>query len=279
MWLFTATQLEMASSAHQRSICLMICFLSFSFIHSCFLSFSFAAQLNETRVRLVDMPSEVDAAMFFVHGFGGQLEQFAQMFPFYAGRCRLVAFDQPGHGLSDKPVGTQPPTAHNSGCLLIFFLFVCLFVCLFVVGGGGVVILSRTGAQHYTPEQLVENVLEVFRRYRRRENVLVAHSYGTSLLTFLCARLVAEQLDSAVSGLVLVAPTLAGPRNNVPWWVPWLPCWALDAFRYWEQRGGTESTSVLRFVHPNALPAVKQKQLEWNRATPSHVVLSLIASL
>ncbi len=59
-------------------------------------------------MRLVDVPAEgTDATLFCIHGLGGQAEQFMQMLPFLAGRCRVVAMDWPGHGASDKPRGDE----------------------------------------------------------------------------------------------------------------------------------------------------------------------------
>ena len=59
----------------------------------------------------------------------------------------------------------------------------------------------------------------------------------------------------------------------------YLPCWVIDVYRAWESIGGTESKSVLRFVHPNSRPTIKSKQLEWNTKTPSHVIKGLLGGM
>lgn len=55
------------------------------------------------RLRVVDTGR--GDPILFPHGLGGKIEDNDLIFPFLAHRYRVISVDQPGSGLSDKPVG------------------------------------------------------------------------------------------------------------------------------------------------------------------------------
>jgi 2-hydroxy-6-oxonona-2,4-dienedioate hydrolase len=54
------------------------------------------------RLRVVDTGR--GEPILFPHGLGGKIEDNDLIFPFLADRYRVISVDQPGSGLSDKPV-------------------------------------------------------------------------------------------------------------------------------------------------------------------------------
>eukprot|EP00052_Salpingoeca_macrocollata_P014447 m.113523 g.113523 ORF g.113523 m.113523 type:complete len:311 (-) comp19317_c1_seq3:603-1535(-) len=115
-------------------------------------------EVRSHRLRVVHVPRRVasDAAVVFLHGFGGQAEQFARQLAFFAERVDLLTFDNLGHGQSDAPPGDEL----------------------------------------YAADTLVQDILELIARHCPSQRlVLVGHSYGTSLLCRVvagldCARVV-----------------------------------------------------------------------------------------
>lgn len=256
-----------------------------------------SVQVRGKRLRVVDSRPEHpdDATMFFVHGFGGQTAQWAMQIAFFASRLRVVALDFIGHGHSERPLE------------------------------------SWAG---YSASSLVADLQDVYCRYRSRhsENIIVAHSYGTSLVTQLRTSLTPvapqppnpslnrrqsppptffpaypspffivrrtrhnhvavsprlrpdvtvaqmdDELHGSVSALVFMGSTVARRALQVASYiVPWLPDVAIDALRRQETKGGLHSVSVNKFVHPDALEGMREKQLAWNKATPTPVVKRLL---
>ena len=74
------------------------------------------ADVKGTRLRYVDAGTG-PRTLVFVHGLGGQLELFLQNIAAQVGRRRVVAFDLPGHGYSDKPQGNYEIADYVAGLL------------------------------------------------------------------------------------------------------------------------------------------------------------------
>lgn len=47
-----------------------------------------------------------ERTLFFIHGFGGNADQWRKQMPEFAEKNRVIAYDVRGHGLSDRPMGT-----------------------------------------------------------------------------------------------------------------------------------------------------------------------------
>lgn len=60
---------------------------------------------NEMTLRVMESGPAREDAVLLVHGWGGSVYTFAEMVPaLTAGGYRVISFDLPGHGLSDKPL-------------------------------------------------------------------------------------------------------------------------------------------------------------------------------
>jgi pimeloyl-ACP methyl ester carboxylesterase len=109
------------------------------------------------RLRIICMehPHDVMPAIFFFHGAGGQAEQWKEQLKYFHNRGTLVAVDMVGHGRSEV----------------------------------------SSNLADYHPDSLVLDLVDVFLRYKRQHNVIIAHSYGTSL----AARAYAHVKDSVTA--------------------------------------------------------------------------------
>eukprot|EP00039_Didymoeca_costata_P020469 m.341347 g.341347 ORF g.341347 m.341347 type:complete len:531 (+) comp20046_c0_seq1:189-1781(+) len=201
-------------------------------------------EVRGKRLRILDIPcdNEKSPSLVFCHGFAGQCEQFYSQIAFYWKRIHVVAFDLPGHGKSEVTAGTDA----------------------------------------YTTASQVEDIIEILNMTcKGREIVLAAHSYGTSLATFVNQRLMEKnECEINIKGFVFFGSTLAGnPNLEAPGFVSWLPSWMLDGLRLLERYGGPNSMAVKRFVHENARPTVKGLLLKWSGDTASSVVQALLAGI
>lgn len=110
--------------------------------------------------------------VFFVHGSMATMQQFeAQITELYgSGNCRVVAFDAYGCGKSPRP----------------------------------------TDFTAYSKDNLFQDLLAVFDRYKGFKNLVVGHSYGCSQVVQL-----ANARGEDVHGITLIAPGFA-PTNGEP---------------------------------------------------------------
>ncbi|KJE92399.1 hypothetical protein CAOG_03377 [Capsaspora owczarzaki ATCC 30864] len=188
------------------------------------------------RLRVVHIPHENKdvPVLFMLHGAGGQAEQWMEQIAFFNGRCSIVAWDNVGHGKSEKP--------HRYDL--------------------------------YARESIVQDSIELFHRYRGRRNVLLAHSYGTSVTTALYPHIQQHVSAIVMLGCIVQTPTTSAPHASRAWLLD-LPDIVLDVLRSLDRRGGPDSVSVARMLHRSASVALKRRQLRWNANTPSHVVKAL----
>lgn len=145
-------------------------------------------------------PGEAPWSIFFVHGAGGNKDQWRYQWHQLADSGhRLVAWDLLGHGASDRP---KDPAA-------------------------------------YAWDELVEDYLAVLRAYRGRRNLLVGHSFGTALTLSALARLGERQEPHGVEGVLLLGALLHSPAASGPG-VLRLPAWLLEILRPLLSRGFRE---------------------------------------
>eukprot|EP00051_Salpingoeca_urceolata_P030229 m.8565 g.8565 ORF g.8565 m.8565 type:complete len:581 (-) comp3258_c0_seq1:43-1785(-) len=208
--------------------------------------YSARTEIRGKKLRVVQVPTkgEMDPStptLFFFHGFGGSVLHWSAQLTFFKSRVPIVAVDMVGHGDSEV---VQDVAAYDCG-------------------------------------SLVSDLCEVYRRHRTKNNVVLAHSYGCSLATFMLQQL--EQTDPAaaasLSAFVLIGLTLETPTATAPAWLPYLPVWGWDLLRYWRTRGGADSVSVKAFVSPSASRHVRERQLQFNQATPSLVVKHMLSGV
>ncbi|KAL4658847.1 protein ABHD8 [Arapaima gigas] len=118
-----------------------------------------------------------DVALFFVHGVGGSLDIWGSQLDFFSRLgYEVIAPDLAGHGASSAP----------------------------------------QIAAAYTFYALAEDLRAIFKRYARRRNILIGHSYGVSFCTFL-AHEYPEQVHKVVmingGGPTALEPSLCSIFN------------------------------------------------------------------
>ncbi|PFH63291.1 hypothetical protein XA68_14943 [Ophiocordyceps unilateralis] len=146
--------------------------------------------------------------------------------------------------------------------------------------GGGRSDYAVTSWDAYTPQALVELLAVVIEDYRDADAgqslVLIGHSMGTSLAAALATSTspYATSLADHVVGVVAICPT-AGPWNESTAAflrkLLWIPGWIFSLWRAWDSRGGRESSSVARFVGPDAEPELKLLQYRFNKQSRTPV--------
>ena len=178
--------------------------------------------------------------LVFIHGLGGSLSQFASLLATFVNVAPCFGIDLPGCGLS-----TFSPKEWDA----------------------------------YTHQALVEllelSIQETCELSSSYEVILVGHSMGCSLavsLTTSTARQTAGKFR--VKGLIAICPKASDPTTaQVDTFKRLLsiPSPIFNLWRTWDQRGGTESVSVTRFVGKDALPQTKKLQLKFNKQSRTDV--------
>lgn len=179
--------------------------------------------------KLPNLPTVV-----FVHGLGGQLNQFEPLIDYFTHFASVIAVDLPGHGRSDP----APKWEAYSPQVLVDLL------------------------EEIVTSELPENC--------SGEVVLVGHSMGSVLSSRLAIKLNHKNSD-AVNGLKakgivmlcppgVVDPKLADAQKSLPY----MPASLFNVFRTLDRSGGIESKSVKRMVAADAPTNIRKKQLQWN---------------
>nr|XP_060640742.1 protein ABHD8 [Anolis sagrei ordinatus]XP_060640743.1 protein ABHD8 [Anolis sagrei ordinatus] len=152
-----------------------------------------------------------DVVLFFIHGVGGSLDIWKEQLDFFSRLgYEVVAPDLAGHGASSAP---------------------------------------RVAAA-YTFYALAEDMRALFRRYARRRNILVGHSYGVSFCTFL-----AHEFPDLVHKVIMInggGPTALEPSLcsifNMPTCVLrcFAPCLAWSFLKAGFARQGAKEKQLLK---------------------------------
>lgn len=187
--------------------------------------------------------------LVFIHGLGGNATQFAPLLTSLVNVAPCLAIDLPGCGLSDfKP---DDPAA-------------------------------------YTPAAFAELLASAIDHYRDNKNnqqvVLIAHSMGCSIASLLAssASPLQQRLDIGyIIGLVAICPRAGAPSVKEAATIArlrWMPIPVFDVFRWFDRRGGLDSTSVTRAVGAGVDEETKRLQQKFNRQSKSAVVLRFITA-
>lgn len=169
--------------------------------------------------------------VFFCHGSGGNKDQWRNQWRALAAQgYNLLAWDMLGHGASAKP--------------------------------------EQSAA--YAWEELVEDYLEVLRRYKGERNVLVGHSFGTGLTLSALARLERQDSASTVESVLLLGSMLLRPEAKNP--VLSLPAWLLEILRPWLSKGFRT-----RAWHAQADPALVAYEEKLTESNPLYVFKALMS--
>ncbi|MDU8357504.1 alpha/beta hydrolase [Pseudomonas syringae group sp. J309-1] len=168
--------------------------------------------------------------VFFCHGSGGNKDQWRNQWQALAAEgYNLVAWDMLGHGASAKP-------QHSAA---------------------------------YAWDELVEDYLEVLRRYQSERNVLVGHSFGTGLTLGALAELERQGNARSVESVLLLGSMLRRPEAKNP--VLSLPAWLLERLRPWLAKGFRE-----RAWHVQADPALVAYEEKLTESNPLYVFKALM---
>ncbi|NXP64278.1 ABHD8 protein, partial [Chloropsis cyanopogon] len=152
-----------------------------------------------------------DVVLFFIHGVGGSLDIWKEQLEFFSGLgYEVVAPDLAGHGCS-----SAPPVAAA-----------------------------------YTFYALAEDMRAVFKRYAKRRNILIGHSYGVSFCTFLAheyPELVHKVIMINGGGPTALEPSLCSIFNLPPCVLHCLsPCLAWSFLKAGFARQGAKEKQLLR---------------------------------
>jgi pimeloyl-ACP methyl ester carboxylesterase len=189
------------------------------------------------------LPSEPHPTplLVFIHGLGGSLAQFAPLLGSLVNIAPCLGIDMPGCGLS-----MFSPTSWDA------YSFEALATLLKTV----------------IEEHQIED--------RKRGVILIGHSIGCSLAALLASKNSPEtlRLDSDILALVAICPKSSPPTKGEASFYHKLlsaPDFVLDSLRWWDRRGGTESSSVIRFVGKDAGIDLKKLQQRYNEQFPTPV--------
>jgi pimeloyl-ACP methyl ester carboxylesterase len=179
--------------------------------------------------------------LVFIHGLGGSLAQFAPLLGSLVSIAPCLGIDMPGCGLSEFS-----PTSWDA------YSFEALSALLKTV--------------------IEEHQIE----HRKRGVILIGHSMGCSLAALLASKNSPENLrvDSDILALLAICPKSSPPtRREASIYRKLLsaPDFVLDGLRWWDRRGGTESSSVIRFVGKDAGIDLKKLQQRYNEQFPTPV--------
>lgn len=169
-----------------------------------------------------------DTVVFFAHGGGGHKDQWRELWRSLGEQgYSLVAWDMLGHGDSDKP---RDPAA-------------------------------------YAWAELVEDQLEIVRRYGGARNLAVAHSFGTGVTLSALLAPGQTRIDGALLlGSQLYRPLARGGLLN-------LPAWLLEIIRPVLSKGFREKA-----WHPEADQGLVAYEEGLTRRNRLYVFKSLVAN-
>ncbi|KAK7918011.1 hypothetical protein PG985_009885 [Apiospora marii] len=176
--------------------------------------------------------------LVFIHGLGGSVAQFEPLLTSLTNNASCLAVDLPGCGLSK--FAPESWDAYSAPALA----------------------------------ELLELIIETYRDSERGQGVvLIAHSMGSAL----AARLANtygphRQVSPHVVGLVGICPVPGDPKDVKGLKrLLWIPNWAFNLYRRWDQWGGPYSASVTRFLGPDADLPSRELQYRFNRQSRTPV--------
>jgi pimeloyl-ACP methyl ester carboxylesterase/protein-tyrosine phosphatase len=167
--------------------------------------------------------------LVFIHGLGGTLPQFCPLLGSLINVAPCFGLELPGHGRS-----TFNPSDYSA---------------------------YKIEASAALWKSAIE---EVCRSNGHSKVVLICHSMGCSIAALLATD---PDFEPDITGIVAICPKGSPPtpsqtkqfRRFLS-----LPDWTLDAFRWFDRRGGEDSASVKRFVGESAGVDTKRLQFRYN---------------
>ncbi|KAI9207915.1 Alpha/Beta hydrolase protein [Polychytrium aggregatum] len=164
-------------------------------------------------------------AIIFVHGMGGQMEQFVFQIEHFSTVANVAAYDMVGNGQSAATLRDED----------------------------------------YTTDSLVDDLVALVQLIQTQHSigsfVLVCHSYGCAIATKASQRL--ESLLKAIVFIAPKALHTEHDQARVNSFVS-TSTPLIEVFRWRDRYGGINSQSVNRYVAPSAPTVVREFQLKWN---------------
>ncbi|KAI9281571.1 Alpha/Beta hydrolase protein [Sporodiniella umbellata] len=184
--------------------------------------------INGHRLRIVHKIHELGSRVpliVFIHGLGGQVSQWEYQIEYFSQTAHVLAIDLLGCGKSE--------------------------------------VVSDW--KSYSTQAHVKDVIELLtNRYKHPSTVIVAHSYGCAIASFVAA---CPDIQSNLSGLVLISPkaSIDPHQSEAVRRLAWTPDWLFNCFRVRDRKGLGNSRSVDRLLGAEERDEkVRKSQLKWN---------------
>ncbi|KAI5844888.1 Alpha/Beta hydrolase protein [Tricharina praecox] len=178
----------------------------------------------------------------FIHGLGGQIQQFRHLIEYLVHFSHVLAIDLPGCGASD---------------------------------------FDPKDWDAYSTDALCALVAKVVGQYRgdNQKVVVIGHSMGCALGATLVTK--GGLLEGICSGFVAISPkaVITEKEQKAAAAAVKLPEFAFNMFRAWDRRGGINSKSVMRFVGKNASEDVRRMQLHFNEQSRTPVWRRMVSGI
>ncbi|KAI8385007.1 uncharacterized protein BYT42DRAFT_592969 [Radiomyces spectabilis] len=184
-------------------------------------------QIKGHRLRIVHIIHELGSKVplvVFIHGLGGQVAQWERQIKYFSQTAHVLAVDLLGCGKSEV----------------------------------------ESSWHSYTTASLVDDIKSLLLdRYHYPSTVIVAHSYGCSIATYVAS---SPEVQKSLKALVLISPKEGlsqAHKENVKR-LRWIPNSLFDFARVADRKGGLYSKSVERFLGLHAEDQYRRWQLRWN---------------
>ncbi|TPX37948.1 hypothetical protein SeMB42_g06780 [Synchytrium endobioticum] len=212
----------------------------FTLLHS-----SHVKTRDDHRLRIVYKQHRLGYAVpliVFLHGLGGNLQQWDDSAQHLSQMCSVLAIDLVGHGRADK--------------------------C--------------SNWVHYTTVSIADDIVHLISTHfpHHRELVFIAHSYGACLTTSILSR--HDLLKASTKAAVFLAPKAHLSEHDISIFRSLLktPNLIIDLARCIDRWGGAMSPSVRRVLSDNTTSAdLRHRQLAWNKANTTPVLKKCAAGL
>ncbi|KAI7901115.1 Alpha/Beta hydrolase protein [Cokeromyces recurvatus] len=185
-------------------------------------------EINGHKLRIVHIIHELGSKVpliVFIHGLGGQVSQWKCQIEYFSHTAHVLAIDLLGCGKSEVTKDWES----------------------------------------YTTASLVEDVkLLLLERYQYPSTVIIAHSYGCSIASFVAS---SPEIQSSLKGLILIAPKdhIKDTQKRNQKKLRWIPNWIFNCARTADRKGGLYSKSVDRFLGTELTDLeIRKSQLRWN---------------
>ncbi|KAI8583770.1 hypothetical protein K450DRAFT_296572 [Umbelopsis ramanniana AG] len=196
-------------------------------------------ETNGHQLRIVHIIHELGSKvplLVFIHGLGAQASQWINQIEYFSTYGHVLAIDMIGCGKSDQD--------------------------------------SSWSA--YRSEAIVNDIRKLLEtRYQSQSMVIIAHSFGCSIATYLAG---SSNLAPCIKGVVLIAPKahIDEKQKKGIRLLRWIPDWLFDGLRVADRKGGLESKSVHRMLGVTSDEHLKRRQLRWNLMSHSAVYKRMV---